>query len=218
MRLTYMPLLTVMLTAISTGCGGKPGHTSTPDTPGPKTHSITRTGTPVVSTPTGRTPKETGSVPSDSKGKMQVEITKGKLKINGIVVPLRAELAGFEQALGKPTRTSERGVYRGVYWKELGISCLQDKTGKQDVISINFNFDGYWDFDESYKSKPFTGAIILESQPISKDTDPDELMKKVSILKKLDGVHLTIQYEDKTTILISTLLKGITEVTIEKLN
>jgi len=67
-------------------------------------------------------------------------------------------------------------------------------------------------------SKSFTGTIILEGQPISKDSDPDELTKKINTLKKLDGVHLTIQYEDKTTILISTLLKNITEVTIEKLN
>ena len=205
MRPTSAAVLSAILTGILVGCSGQGSPTPATDTSGPNTDT---------SPNREPTPKTT---PDDSKKTMKVEITKGKLTINGTVVPLFGELAGFEKVLGKPSGTNDGGFYRVVYWKSLGIKGLQDKSGMQQLVTIEFHFQGYDDVLANEKGDPFSGVIMLEGEPITKNTDMNELGQKIKSLKRETVVNWKIVYPDTTTVYIDALLKGVDRITVEKL-
>jgi len=146
---------------------------------------------------------------------IKVDISKGKLTLNGTSVSMPTDLAALEKILGKLTRTRESGFNRNVYWTDLGIDCLQEKTGRQAIVQIAFNFEGFYDFDDGKWSKPFTGTVILEGQPASKTTDADELSSKIPNIKKADmGGGFYVKYEDSTFVNLSVSLKNVKSITV----
>jgi hypothetical protein len=208
MRLNRSAVLSAIMTWVLVGCTDKSTPTSAPEGPKPST-------APAPTREPG--PKTPADTPSGSKEKPKVEIAKGRLSINGTAVPLFGELAGFERALGKPSGVSDGSPYRSVYWKSLGIKGLQETSGKQLVVSIAFHFQGYDDILRNETGGPFPGVVVLEGQPITKNTDLGPLVKKISGLKKDVALKYTLDYPDSTHLDIHPALKGVDYVLVERL-
>ena len=216
MRRTTAGVFALILMGTLIGCGGKGSPTPAPVAPTPTTEPLPKRETPRDSPATGTTPAP-GTALSGSKGNLKVEIANATLSINGTTVAMPAEMAIFEKLLGKPSWTSEKGINRWVEWKELGIRGLQETDGSQKFITITFNFDPFWDESTKTFSKPFAGEIVLEGQPIKKSTDPEELSKKITSLKKTMLMAWRIPYENKMSVYVDIGYKSTSAVRVEKL-
>jgi hypothetical protein len=201
------------------GCAGKSNSTPPGDTPEPKTEPLPNQQPSTKTTPSG-------APPSDSKEKMKVEIAKGVFVINGTAVPLPGGLPEFEKVLDKPSGTSDRGGYRAVYWKSLGVKALQEKSGQQRIVTVQFHLEEYDDVFDNVKCDPFPGVIILEGERVTKDTDMAEVGKKVSGLKETVLFKWELKYPDWASVYIDATFKvgpkgapqkGVRQVTVENL-
>lgn len=219
------PLCAFMLLAVSVhGCGPKPADTK----PEPDTGTTQPKVQPAPSPAPEPQPKTPTGGPSTADGKdgLKVEIGKGVFAVNGAAIPIPGNIAGFEKGFGKPTSTNDRGgVYRAVYWQPLGIKSLQEKSGEQRIVTLEFHFEKYDDPFDNVKCEAFPGPLIVDGERIAKDTDMDELAKTLGSLKKTVA-HWEIQYPGSGMIHIDTslnlgpkgkLVKGVRKVLFEKL-
>jgi len=195
----------VILIGVLIGCGGKGGSTSAPD-PAPAIEAPPNRVT-LTAPATSNTPPPAGTAPKDSKEKITVEIAKARFVINGTELPLPGGLPGFEKELGKPSDSSERGVYRGLFWKSLGIKALQEKSGPQRVIQFTFHFEKHDDVFDNVQCDPFPGVIILDGERVTKDTNMAELGKKISGLTEKARFTWELNYTNSSHVYIDAAFR-----------
>ena len=218
-----LPVILVALAGALVGCGGKGDPVVTTNTSAPAAQSSPDPKIPSGggSVPTARTaPPKTPAADPGNDVKMKVEITKGELSINGSRLALPVELSAIEKAFGKPSRTSDSGALRSLYWKELGINCLQDKYGEKNVVTVGFHFSSYYGVDTNERGQPFSGTILLEQESVTKDTNVSELSKRIDSLKKRKGFDFDweIRQKDSATVYVKEGISGTGEVVVEKLS
>jgi hypothetical protein len=184
--------------------------------------------TPAGTTPGGTTPSPGsttpapgGAPPVDSKNKLKIEIAKAKVSVNGTAVAIPAELAVFEKVFGKPSGTADAPLSdsnKYVFWSELGISCSQDKKGKQEVRQIKISLDPSWDLSAKAVGKPFTGDLIIEGQAITKAlaNNRAELTEKLNMGRDVFG-SWQIEYADpQIHVAINPGGRGFASVTVSQ--
>lgn len=214
MRPSNAAVLAVVVIGASFGCDGKGSSAPSAATTQAQASGPVARRTPVP-------PPFVEPDPTDSQsGKLKVEVMKAKVTINGTAVPIPTELAVLEKAFGKPSGTIDHPTddkMRRVYWGGLGVMADQDKGGKQEIRDLSFTFGPFYDLSVKAMGKSFAGDFLLEGQPVTKATSPDELAKTVSILRKGSGNWWQIDYDDfALQVTVTPAEKGITSISVQQ--
>jgi hypothetical protein len=153
----------------------------------------------------------------DPKNKMKVEISKGKVTIDGKELAIPADLTTFEKAFGKASGSvidpvSDTNKY--VYWKDLGIRCSQSTKGKMQIQEVEFNLEPSYDLSAKARAKPFIGEILVEGAVIGKASSKDDV-KKIKSGSDSFGSWKIDYSEPPLQVMIHPSEKGTKAVTVQ---
>lgn len=193
----------VLIALIATiGCG--------PQNPAPTT------GAPSPPPPNNNVPSSTAKPSSTTtpkpevKEKYKVEITAGKVSINGVEFPASPKVADLEKIFGK---SSAGEVIRNapVFWKSEGVKGLHTKS-ENDVISLSFHFAGFQVTGDPVFGSSFAGSVVIDGQKVTGKTDLKELQQSLKLEKSLGYTWST--KSGKLSITINAV-KEVLDVTLE---
>ena len=153
----------------------------------------------------------------DPKNRMKVEISKGKVAIDGKELAIPADLAAVEKAFGKASGSVIDPVSdanRYVYWKDLGIVCSQSTKGKMQIQEVEFNLEPAYDLSAKARAKPFAGEIVVEGEAIVKASGKDDA-KKIKSGSDSFGSWKIDYSEPPLQVMIHPSEKGTKAVTVQ---
>lgn len=128
-------------------------------------------------------------------------IQDGKLSINGTAIPANPELTEVEKVLGKPTGIDGTKVNNLVYWKEHGVTVLQNKSSER-VMSMTFNFNGYVNVQDQPQGNPFQGSVTINGEKVGKNSKTADLEAKLKV-KESTRFNWSLKFTNTSTVYIS---------------